>query len=133
MPDHADPGLGRRPALEDTRERQQTVVTDLERPFETMATLMDWKRRVVECMVGRIPDGLRVILAEPEIVAVNTYFFFDEGWAGREFRLQMQEALAVAFAWPLEDLSRITAEIPLPGKGIGQGGLTPAWQPTTFR
>lgn len=136
--------LAHRPGLEDVRERQRAAIQALDDAFPILGhdhlwpldehgpprslpipdvnKLLAWKYEVVEGSLGRIPEGLRYVLSDPYLAAMSQPFFYDTTDAGREWRLQLKELLAVAFAFPLEDVSRVTLEL-APGMGMGRGEI----------
>lgn len=117
--------LALRPGLEDVMDRQKTVLRQLEAPM-TRETYLRWKADVVRAGVGRISDGLRALLADPDLAPLlEIYVVADrhvDPTVAEEFRRLLHESLAMEFARALEDLSRTSHEL-IPGMGIAGGAM----------
>lgn len=113
--------IAHRPGLEDLRSRQHAAIAAIEEPLQ-LEDLAEWKLLVVEACLGRIPEGLRYILADPHLATMTAPFYARDDDVGRMWRLRLQELLGVAFAYPIEDASRLAGEL-FPHAGMGLGGV----------
>lgn len=107
-PTNGKPIIGR-PALEDAMDRQERVLVALAKPM-TPDEVRTWKDDLVRAAVGRVSDGMRSLLADPEFAVLIEPYLVENTPQADEFRRIFREGLAVEFAFPLEDLSRIAQE-----------------------
>lgn len=123
--------LAGKPALQDAMDRQERVLGALARPIprESVAA---WKDELVRAAVGRVSDGMRSLLADPEMTVLIESYLVEDTLQAEEFRRMFRETLAVEFAFPLEDLSRLAHEELRTG-GVARAEMTRQYGATEYR
>lgn len=135
----AAPSFAYRPALELVQRAQRKALEALANPLKDEGAIQQWKADVVQAAAGRLSDGMRALLADPELSALMQRWLLpaprrtnamdeipaeteDEYKrrleAADEGRLQLRELLNIEFAHALEDFSNSPAGEHVPGRGV---------------